>query len=76
MDGDPATRWCASGASPDQWLMLDLGVRAGPWLDLHPLGAEGAYRFAVEGSQDGRQWQMLADKTQNSETGQTDEARL
>ncbi|MEI6783357.1 MAG: discoidin domain-containing protein [Verrucomicrobiota bacterium] len=70
MDGDPATRWCATSGSPDQWLMLDLGMAR----DLGSIAirweAAAAYRFAVEGSQDGQQWQMLADKTQNSDTAQ------
>ena len=70
MDGDPATRWCATSGSQAQWLMLDLGMAR----DLGSIAirweAAAAYRFAVEGSQDGQQWQMLADKTQNSDTAQ------
>jgi len=70
MDGDPATRWCASSASPDQWLLLDIGVgRDLGSMSIHWEAAD-AYRFAVEGSQDGQKWQMLADKTQNTETAQ------
>ena len=56
MDGDPATRWCASGPDANQWLAVDLGA-------VRPLGGmevewehDRPYAFSVDTSPDGRAW--------------------
>lgn len=68
MDGDPATRWCASDGKPEQWLMLDFGKPQAlkeaviDW-DVTETwkNPELPYKFTVEGSADGKQWIALAD---------------
>lgn len=68
VDGDRATRWCASGEGGGQWLVLDLG-RAGR------VGAveieweqEAVYPFKLEASPDGTRWQVVADRMQDTST--------
>lgn len=67
-DGDPATRWCASGATPEQWLAFDFGEK-------QPLGEARIewdvtskwnqkalpYGFVIEGGVDGVQWDVISD---------------
>ncbi|MBP7274769.1 MAG: DUF4982 domain-containing protein [Kiritimatiellae bacterium] len=59
MDGDRATRWCASGPDANQWLAVDLGT-------VRPLGGmeitwehDRPYAFAVDTSANGREWTPL-----------------
>lgn len=70
MDGDPGSRWCAANKNPAQWIQLDLGspTELGG-ISIH-WEFDLAYKFAVEGGDDGKNWKMLADKTQNAETAQ------
>jgi putative heme-binding domain-containing protein len=63
-DGDPNTRWCASGPDAPQWLAVDLqkpeeltGCRLLWEKDQTPYG------YKVEGSADGKNWQLLVDET-------------
>ena len=60
IDGNAATRWCASGDNPNQWLALDLGKP----IDLGTITIiwekDSGYQFAVEGSADGKTWSLLA----------------
>jgi beta-galactosidase len=61
LDGDPETRWCASGAGVNQWLAIDLG-HATPLsaVEVEWEFAEMPYGFVVEGSDDGKAWHKLA----------------
>jgi putative heme-binding domain-containing protein len=71
IDGNPATRWCASGPESPQWWEVDLGKpqdltgirivweQDGVW-----------YRYKVEGSEDGKTWIMLSDQTKSNERDQ------
>ncbi len=60
-DGDPSTRWCASGGGADQWLAIDLGG------DL-PLDAievdwefpDLEYEYSIEWSNEGQAWHPMA----------------
>jgi putative heme-binding domain-containing protein len=66
VDGDPATRWCASDGDFPQWWQVDLGAE-------HPLtGVEidweqknAAYRYQVEVSTDGKTFSPVLDQSAN-----------
>lgn len=68
IDGNPATRWCASDAAPAQWLALDLhesralGEMRIEW-DITTAWTAAAlpYGFVVEGGADGIHWTLLSD---------------
>ena len=62
IDGDPETRWCASGGGLGEWLMLDLGsalpVEA---IEVDWEFPELDYAFVVEWSNEGQAWNRLAE---------------
>ena len=62
IDGDPETRWCASGGGLSEWLMLDLGsalpVEA---IEVDWEFPELDYAFVVEWSNEGQAWNRLAE---------------
>lgn len=64
VDGDPATCWCAEGASVPQWWQVDLG-RPRDLTGIRIVWEKNGvnYRYKVEGSEDGRDWVMLSDQT-------------
>ncbi len=71
VDGNAATRWCANGPTAPQWWQVDLGKPE----DLTGIGIvweqDGvAYRYKVEGSEDGKSWTMLSDQTRSNERDQ------
>ncbi len=58
-DGNPATRWCASGPGIDQWLQLDLQKVDGV-SDVKVLWEkDGGYVADIEGSDDGKTWNKV-----------------
>ncbi len=59
-DGDPGTRWCASDASVPQWWQVDLGAACDLGGCTISWEQRAAYGYTVKGSQDGRQWTVLA----------------
>ncbi|TDU72964.1 putative membrane-bound dehydrogenase-like protein [Prosthecobacter fusiformis] len=66
VDGDEATRWCASNEQYPQWLQLEFekpqaltGI-ATIWEN------KGVYRYKVEGSTDGKTWSTLVDASTNN----------
>ena len=64
VDGDRNTRWCANGGEMPQWWQVDLGTRLPvTGLDVAWEHGDGHYKFKVQGSDDGRKWQTLADLT-------------
>ena len=67
MDGNPATRWCADGGNPNQWLQLDLGSeqKLGS-ISIHWEKAL-AYQFVIEGQNGEQTWQILVDRSKNSD---------
>jgi putative membrane-bound dehydrogenase-like protein len=70
VDGNPATRWCASDGSLNQWLEIDLGaVQLVKGCRLDWEGRDAIYRYRVEGSEDGKTWKLLADGEQNKQPG-------
>jgi beta-galactosidase len=61
IDGDPATRWCASGPGTQEWLVLDLSSdRTVRGLEVDWEFPELRYEYAVQHSPDGKNWTDLA----------------
>ena len=60
-DGDPQTRWCASGGGTDAWVQLDLGQeqKIGR-IALEWEVPELTYGSVIETTSDGKQWAPFA----------------
>jgi beta-galactosidase len=59
-DGDPETRWCADGESPEQWLQVDLGeVQPLKFLMIEFEREAKNYGYEIKASRDLRQWKTL-----------------
>jgi beta-galactosidase len=71
VDGDTATRWCASSEADAQWLQIDLGSARALGSVTVQWESASAYKFVVEGGADGRTWKTLADRSQGGEASQT-----
>jgi type 1 glutamine amidotransferase len=71
VDGDGDTRWCAANASFPQWWQVDLGKSQNvngcsiAWEKVNT-----AYRYKVEGSNDGTTWIMLSDESHSDSRDQ------
>ncbi|MDA1051557.1 MAG: discoidin domain-containing protein [Planctomycetota bacterium] len=66
VDGNKATRWCASNPSAPQWWQVDLEKPqhvTGCRLDWENPNA--VFRYKVEGSNDGEAWITLVDRSNN-----------
>ena len=74
VDGSNDTRWCASDGAKPQWLQLELDQPQ----DLSSIRiiweADRAYQYQIEGSSDGKTWNMLADATKNKANGPNEHA--
>jgi putative heme-binding domain-containing protein len=71
VDGNAATRWCASGPTSPQWWQVDLGKPqdlTGARIFWEQDGVE--YRYKVEGSEDGKSWMTLSDQTKSDDRDQ------
>ncbi len=72
VDGTTDSRWCASGGSKPQWLQLELdAAKKVSGVDIIWENANNAYGYKLEGSADGKKWEMLADETGNKKQGDT-----
>ncbi|MDB6003858.1 MAG: Heme-binding protein, partial [Prosthecobacter sp.] len=73
VDGDPATRWCASSPAKPQWLQLELDKEY-PLTGLKIIweSQNNAYQHKVEGSADGKTWALLADASNNPKGGDSE----
>ncbi|MCE9545101.1 MAG: discoidin domain-containing protein [Planctomycetia bacterium] len=66
VDGDRATRWCASGGEINEWWQVDLGKPE----HVHSLRIQWEqpkvpYRYRVEASADGQSWHTIVDESKN-----------
>lgn len=72
IDGDPKTRWCASGGAYPQWLQLEFEK---PHLfreiQIDWEKRDALYQYLVEGSSDGKAWIPLLDRANNSSSDQS-----
>ena len=73
VDGNPNTRWCAGDASLPQWVIIKLDKKQAVKQARITWEEEGPYRYRIHGSMDGKNWQLLADRSKNTDTGQTTE---
>ncbi len=65
IDGDKATRWCASGGSFPQWCILRFDTEKKlNGVTIH-WEKEAAYKYRIEVSKDGRKWSTVSDQTKN-----------
>lgn len=63
IDGDASTRWCAANGSFPQSLQLDLGrPRNVTGLGFKWESSTAIYKYRLEGSMDGKTWNVLADR--------------
>lgn len=70
VDGNPATRWCASDGSKPQWLQVDLGkTEKVTGVTLEWESDSAVYKYTLEGSTDGKSWQTLVDLSKSGEHG-------
>ena len=66
VDGNAATRWCASGPQAPEWLMIELPEPTkltGCKIDWESL--TGIYQYNVETSADGMEWRPVVDASKN-----------
>jgi hypothetical protein len=71
VDGDEHTRWCPADNSVGQWLRIDLGKPTEmSGAQIHWEMNNKRYRYLVEGSVDGTDWTVLADRRQNQDRSQ------
>jgi len=76
VDGSRSTHWAAISRNYPQWLMVDLGapqrvVKSSiSWLRLEK---SRKYFYRLEGSVDGQEWQLLADRTKKSAYNHTND---
>ncbi len=72
VDGSPDTRWCADGATFPQWLQMDFQQpRSLTGLKIVWESTNNAYRYKLEGSMNGQDWNLLIDASSNSSAGDT-----
>lgn len=70
-DGDLRTRWCANGPQSPESLLIDLqSPQKVGWLRVHWESANNAYRYKIEGSEDGQAWDLCVDASTNKKPGQ------
>jgi beta-galactosidase len=68
VDGNPATRWCANGPRIPSWIFFTLEKPRSVQSASITWEGEGVYQYKIEGSSDGKQWQLLADQTQSTKS--------
>lgn len=72
IDGDPGTRWCANGGGPGHTFQVDLGKEQKiTGVHITWESKNNVYRYRLEASADGQQWQPLADAAKNDKPGAT-----
>lgn len=67
IDGSRETRWCASGANYPQWLQFEFEQpHVLTEIDIDWESRNAAYQYRIEGSNDGKTWSVLLDKSENT----------
>ena len=70
LDDNYGTRWAAAGDAKGAWIQLDLGAQQSIKRQLiRPEYAWKSYRFTIEASTDGKNWQVVDDFTKKSVSG-------
>ncbi len=72
VDGRKDTRWCASGANKPQWFQIEFDQpQELTGVDIIWESQNNAYGYKLEGSLDGKAWNLLHDATDNKQGGNT-----
>ena len=72
IDGNKSTRWCASNGSKPQWLQLEFPkVEELTGVDIVWESQNNTYSHKLEGSLDGKKWNLLHDATKGGKPGNT-----
>jgi putative membrane-bound dehydrogenase-like protein len=77
VDGNLETRWCSPDDAAGQWWQIDLGQPedlTGCQIEWEMDGVN--YRYKVEGSADGKAWNMLADQTKTDDREQSQRLKI
>ncbi len=73
IDGDKNTRWCAGNGNKPQWLQLEFEKQqtlSGAKIAWESGGT--AYQYKIEGSADGKSWNVLTDAADNKTNGDSE----
>lgn len=74
IDGNEASRWCASDGAKPQWLQLELD-QPKDLSSIRVVWENGrAYQYQIEGSSDAKTWSTLIDATKNKANGPSEHA--
>lgn len=76
IDGDMSTRWCASDASPNQTLTIDMGTAVEAKKTKIAWEKQANHLFKLEGSPDGKRWSVITDKTKGENNTKEDTIAL
>ena len=72
LDGKEETRWCSPNADAGYWWQVDLEQPQDlTGIEVMWEGDDTNYRYKIEGSLDGKSWQMLSDQTKTDAREQT-----
>ncbi|MCJ8010309.1 discoidin domain-containing protein [Paenibacillus sp. KQZ6P-2] len=67
VDNDEGTRWCASGSSLPQWIQVDLQQSSAiAGFQIMWERSTNVYKYYIEVSEDGANWQKVVDRTSNT----------
>ena len=70
VDGNRATRWCASGGTYPQWIQIDLGKpQEIHGVDIDWENAQAKYLYSIETSLDGQSFQTIVHSDQQGNLG-------
>lgn len=67
VDGNESSRWCATDGNAGHWIQVDLGNAhnlSSSYIKWEQTGK--VYKYKIEGSIDGNQWQTIVDRTGNT----------
>ena len=75
VDGAKGTRWCASDGSKPQWLQLEFPKpQEITEVSIVWESSNNIYGYRLEGSLDGKSWDLIKDATNNDKRGNTTDA--
>ena len=64
IDGNPNTRWCASGGQSGEWFQVDLGKPANiQSLRIRWEQPSTTYKYTIDASADGKDWKTIVDES-------------
>ncbi|WP_052087764.1 glycoside hydrolase family 2 [Paenibacillus wynnii] len=77
VDDDEGTRWCASGGSLPQWIQVDLQKSSAiAGFQVIWESSTNVYKYDIEVSEDGNNWQKVVDNTLNTTPNGHEETKL